>query len=714
MSSGRGKWMKFRLQLVAMAFAMVFAAVLYKSYDLQVVQRDYLVSRSRNETVRTLNLGEVRGEIFDVNGERLAASLAVSSVYADPSIMKTDKAVTDEEGRTTIVNERKEVAAKLHEILGMEEETLAESLNTKSKFVWIKRQLEIDQAEAIAALNLPGIVLVKEYSRSYPNGPLAAHFLGLVGVDGQGLEGLELALDENLRAGKDKIRVKRDNLGRKMVDTLDGDLEQTRGASVVLTIDRRIQYITEKALAKAVDKHDAKSGMALVMRPTTGAVVASAVWPPFDPNDYKSVSDSNRRNRNLTDPFEPGSTFKVFVVAAALEEGLISPNSIFNCENGALRVGNHTVKDTHSYGDLTVSEIIKYSSNIGSLKVGAELGNDMLFNYLKRFSFGERTGLAHLPGESAGVLRHPSKWRQVEAANIAFGQGLTVTSLQMVMAMSALANQGVLMKPYIVDRVVDESGNVIEQYEPQILRQVVSPLTARQVAAMLRMAVQKGGTATRAEVEGYPVAGKTGTAQKVVKGSKGYAAGKYVASFLGFAPYHDPQLCVMVVLDEPKKGYYGGTVAGPAFKEIMENALPLLDIPPTEGMGDPVWPSILKKAGGAPGVIDGNHPTNFVRVKLRKGGRGAKGPITFAAMDAEKALTFSEPVPDFSDLSVGVTADPGVMPNLAGLSMRQVMELMSHYALDLEYYGSGHAVGQDPPAGTAVVNGQAASVIFER
>ena len=711
MSAGRGKWMKFKLQLVAMAFAAVFGAVLFKAYDLQVIQRDELVSRSRNETVRTLNLGEVRGEILDASGERLAASLAVSSVVADPSLMIRKERI---DGKMVEVDHRPDVVAKLSEILGLDEETLNNKLDPKKKFVYIERQLEIDQAEAISALNLPGISLPKEYRRSYPNGPLAAHFLGIVGIDNHGLEGLELALDDTLKAGKDKIKVKIDRDGRRIVDNVSDDLEQTRGASVVLTIDRRIQYITEKALARAVTTHDAKSGMALVMKPTTGAVVASAVWPPFDPNEYKNVDDSVRRNRILTDPFEPGSTFKVFVVAAALEEGLVSPNSIFYCENGAMKVGNHTVKDTHNYEDLTVSEIIKYSSNIGSLKVGANLGNDMLYNYLKRFSFGERTGLAHLPGETSGVLRHPSKWRQVEAANIAFGQGLTVTTLQMVMAMSSLANQGVLMKPYIVDRVVDENGQVLEQYEPQILRQVVSPLTARQVAAMLRMAVQKGGTATRAEVAGYPVAGKTGTAQKVVKGSKGYAAGKYVASFLGFAPYHDPQLCVMVVLDEPKKGYYGGTVAAPAFREIMEYALPLLDIPPSEGMGEPVWPSILQKAGGAPGVVDGNHPTNFVRVKLKKGDRGARGPITFADMDAEQAMSYGEPEPDYSDLPVSLTADPGVMPNLAGLSMRQVMEVMSHYALDLEYYGSGHVVGQNPAAGTAVMAGQPASVIFER
>ncbi len=715
MSDGRGKWLKIRLHLVGLAFLLVFAAVMYKAYTLQVVQRESLMSKARAEVERHLSLGAVRGEIFDATGERLAASLAVASLYADASMMKT-RQEKNEAGEIVTIDEKEEVAGKLHELLGLDQDELKKKLETNRKFIWLKRQLEMDQASAVEALRLPGLRLSKEYRRSYPNGSLAAHFLGFVGVDGQGLEGLESSLDDRLQAGQDKVKVKRDNLGRIMVDNVDVDLEQTRGGSVVLTIDRRIQYIAEKALARAVITHKAKSGMALVMRPKTGAIVASAVWPTFDPNDYQRVPSDFRRNRILTDPFEPGSTMKVFVVAAALEEGVVNPNTVIHCENGAFRVANHTVKDTHNYGDLTVSEIIKYSSNIGSLKVGGILGNDLLYNYLTRFSFGERTGLAYLRGEAAGLVRPSKQWRQLEAANIAFGQGVSVTALQMVMGMSSLANQGVLMKPYIVDRVLDENGRIVEQYEPQILRQVVSPFTAAQVSAMLRMAVMKGGTATRADVEGYPVAGKTGTAQKVSRGAKSYSAGKYVASFLGFAPYHDPQLCVMVVLDEPQNGYYGGTVAAPAFKEIMENALPLLDIPPTEGRGEPVWPSLQRNNGGAPGMVEGDQPTNFIRVRLnmKKNDRGRKGPITFASLPAEKAVVSGIPEPVFAETPLALATDPGVMPNLAGLSMRQVQELMSGYGLDLEYQGSGYVVGQTPLAGTAVVTGQAASVVFSR
>lgn len=700
--------------MVGAIFALAFVAVMVKSYQIQVIEREDLMSKAGRELRTYLSLGAVRGEIFDANGERLAASLVGASLYADAKLMGT-REIKDSSGAVVdVVDLKAEVANKLQEILGLDLDEVQSKLAKGGRYIKLRERLEADQAKAVSELKLPGLILARTYRRAYPNGNLAAHFLGFVGRDGHGLEGVELAFDEHLKAGPDRVVVKRDASGRKMIDKVDADLDQSRGRSVVLTIDRRIQYVTEKALANAVVKHRARSGMALVMNPKTGAVVASAVWPSFDPNDYNSFPKSFLRNRILTDPFEPGSTFKVFVVAAALEEGLINPGTVVFCENGAFRVANHTVKDTHEYGDLTVSEIIKYSSNIGSLKVGGILGNDLLYNYLTRFSFGEQTGLAHLPGESAGLLRNPKRWRQLEAANIAFGQGLTVTTLQMVMAMSSLANQGVLMKPYIVDRVLDEDGRVVEQYEPQILRQVVSPLTARQVAAMLRMAVLKGGTATRAEVSGYPVAGKTGTAQKVAKGSKTYTSGSYVSSFLGFAPYHDPKLCVMVVLDEPRNGYYGGTVAAPAFKEIMENALPLLDIPPTDDRGDPVWPAVQNGSTGAPGVVDGGQPTNFIRVKFKKNDRGAKGAITFASMSPEKAIAGGGPEPVFLDPALPVMSEPGVMPDLVGLSMRQVMEIMSEYDLDLEYAGSGHVVHQEPGPGMAVAAGQTGLIIFER
>ena len=700
MESGSGKLLTIKLRCVSFGFIILLVAILCKAFGLSIVQRDFLNKKSNAEVERHLNLGEVRGEIYDVNGERLASSLAVPSLYIDASLLQKKNIPGAVE--------------ELHKILSVDQEELKEKLSSGRKFVWLKRRLSVDEAEAVQELDIPGLRISREYRRVYPNNGMAAHFLGFVGGEGQGLEGLELSLESQLKASQQKLKVKRDNLGRIMIDNLDNGANASRGASVVLTLDRRIQYITEKALAKAVSTYGAESGMALVMRPKTGAVVAAAAWPTYDPNNYQDSTSFARRNRILTDPFEPGSTFKMFVVAAALEEGIVNPETIINAENGSFKVGNHTVRDTSKRGDLTVSEVIKYSSNIGSLKVGGLLGNDYLYNYLRRFSFGEKTGLSHLQGEAAGLMRPAKKWKVVEAANIAFGQGLSVTALQMVTAMGALANDGVLMKPYIVDRVIDNGGRIIEQYEPQILRQVVSPLTARQVAAMLRMAVQKGGTATRADVIGYPVAGKTGTAQKVVRGGRGYARDKYVASFIGFAPYHDPELSVIVVLDEPKNGYYGGAVATPAFKEIMTNALPLLDIPPTEGKGDPVWPLIQRNTPGTPGVVGRGRPNNFIKVRLHKNDRGSRGPITFASLTPEAAMAASGPKTVFADVSLNLPDDLGVMPNLNGMTMREVIDLMSAYSIELEYMGSGQVVGQTPLAGEPIGVGQLCSILFER
>lgn len=708
------KWMKTRLQLVCAIFAIVFTAVLYKSFSLTVIERPFLKEKADAEITGHLELGSVRGEIFDANGERLAASLAINALYVDASIIPVEAAESAGRRRGKLMETRETVAQKLHEALGVDFDSLKEKLDSGKKYIAIKDHLTDEETLAVKEMRLPGLIFKKEYRRAYPNGSLAANLMGIVGRDEQGLEGLEMALDSYLKAGQEKIKVKRDRLGRFLVDQVEGDLEQRRGASVVLTIDRRIQYITEKALARAVDTHKAKSGMALVMNPKTGAIISAAVWPTFDPNNYQSDDFDSRRNRILTDPFEPGSTFKVFVVAAALEEGVVIPETVVNAENGAFKVANHTVKDTHPYGDLSVSQVIKLSSNIGALKIGAMLGNDMLYNYLTRFSFGEKTGLPYLPGENEGLLRRPKAWHQLDAANIAFGQGVSVTTLQMVMAMSSLANDGILMRPYIVDRVLDEDGKVVEQQEPQILRQVVSPLTARQVAAMLRMAVQKGGTATRAEVAGYPVAGKTGTAQKVVRGDRGYAAGKYVASFLGYAPYHDPQLCVMVVLDEPSNGYYGGSVAAPAFKEIMENALPLMDIPPTEDRGDPIWPVAHNNHGSVPGMVEASQPTNYIRAIIKKNDHRAKEPITFGDLTSEKAMTAGLVDLNFVDISDQQDTPAGEMPDLRGKTMRQALEVMGRHSLDLEFLGSGVVVGQTPEPGAAVVAGQSGTIIFDR
>ena len=564
MKDDRAKWTRFRLWMVMAVFIAAFGCVLWRAFDLQVVNRDRLAKIAEAECSTTVRLNPVRGEIYDRNGEKMAVSLEADSVFVDPAKVE-DKSAT---------------ASALAKVLGMKKRTLIKKLSAQNSFMFIKRQVSPKEADEVAALNLKGVGMTKESRRFYPNKFLAAHLLGFVGVDSNGLEGLEVKYDKYLRGGSEVRQVRHDALGRTYLDLVEAEPESTKGATVTLTLDRRIQYVTEKVLAKAVEEHGAKGGLAMVVRPQTGEILASAVVPAFNPNVFSRYSAARRRNRVVTDTFDPGSTFKVFVVAAALEEGAVTLDEQVDCEKGSLKIGAHTIHDTRPHGKLTVSRIVKVSSNIGAAKIGARMGPEIMHDYLNRFSFGVRTGV-DFPGESPGLLRPAKKWRKLDLANVAFGQGLTVTALQLTMAMSALANDGLLMKPYVVSEIRDASGNIIKRVQPEIVRQAVSAETAASVRKMLRMVVTPGGTGTMAEPDGYPAAGKTGTAQKLDLKERRYSDRKYFSSFLGFVPYDNPKLTILVALDEPWPKIYGGHVAGPAFKEIAEQVLPMLNVTPS-------------------------------------------------------------------------------------------------------------------------------------
>jgi cell division protein FtsI (penicillin-binding protein 3) len=421
----------------------------------------------------------------------------------------------------------------------------------------------------------------------------------------------------------------------------------------------------------------------------------------------------------LTDPFEPGSTFKIFTVAAALEEGIITPESVFFCENGIYKVdGNTSIRDTSAHGDLTVSSIVQKSSNIGAAKIGERLGPKKLHNYLTRFSFGEKSGLAYPSGESAGRLRPVKDWHVVDASNISFGQGLSVTALQLVMASAAIGNDGLLMRPMLVSRVIGADGTIIEERSPEIIRQVISPLTARQVLAMMRMAVMKGGTGTRGDIKEYPIAAKTGTSQKFSVGQGVYSHDKFIASFVGLAPYENPELCLLVVLDEPYPSYYGGVVAAPVFKEIMEEALPLLDVPPVDKETPPMWPKMDRagrnKDSGAPGVLSDYSSHNYIRVSIPKGDKGSVDPIpSFYKGQILPDIREANFVPEKTMfMKDKINYSPGIMPNLKGLTMRDVKEVLSSYFLVMEFQGTGTVSEQDPLPGLSVTKGQIARIYF--
>ncbi|MBW2060173.1 MAG: penicillin-binding protein 2 [Deltaproteobacteria bacterium] len=559
----QARWTRFRIVLVFCAFLLAWGGLIWRAAGLQIHNRDRLVGIAEQEYLRKIKLVPIRGDIFDRHGEKLAVSLKVDSIYAEPIRLDNPAAL----------------ATQLARILDLNRDFILKKLSSKAHFVWVKRQVDPDEAAAVRALEVKGIGFIKESKRFYPNLGLAAHVLGFVGVDAQGLEGLEVAYDDYFRGEATSLPVMRDALGRTFQDRLSRSRPCVKGASLTLTIDRHIQFVVEKALGRAMKDYNASYGISIVVRPRTGEVLALAVAPAYNPNAYRRYKPRHWRNIALTDMFDPGSTFKIFLVAAALEEGAVTPLDRFNCGNGFMTVGSRLIHDSRAYGWLTVNKIVKYSSNIGAVKIGQTLGSDRFYRYLSRFGFGSRTGI-DLPGESGGLVRPYDKWTEIDAANIAFGQGISITAIQLVMAMSALANDGLLMRPFIVSKIIDSSGKVIKRYGPQIVRRVVSEQTAREVREMLRLVVEEGGTGTLAEPDGYPAAGKTGTAQKLDLSTRRYSKRKFVSSFVGFMPYDDPELAILVVLDEPWPKFFGGLVAAPAFKEIGEKVLPILNVAP--------------------------------------------------------------------------------------------------------------------------------------
>jgi cell division protein FtsI (penicillin-binding protein 3) len=455
-------------------------------------------------------------------------------------------------------------------------------LNSRQSFTWINRNVSPVHAAALQKSRIHGIEFYPAYCRVYPNKALAAQLLGFADIDENGIEGLEFLYNECLRGEMMQWTITRDALGR----TLNHDRvcePSHEGNSLELNIDATIQYISEKALQRAVEENNAKAGMAVVIEPKTGAVRAIAHFPSFNPNSFSAFPRDKWRNRAVTDQFEPGSTLKVFAAAAALESQLFTPDSVVFCENGRYRIGRNTIRDAHPYGNLTFSDVIAKSSNIGTAKVAHRIGPAALYHTLANFGFGEKTGI-ECPGEAPGKLRDYKAWKPIDHATISFGQGITVTAVQLAAALGAVANDGILMKPRIVRAIRDANGKIVKSFGPEQQGRAVSAQTAQLLRKMLQAATQKGGTGTLSVPVGYSVCGKTGTAQKLNEQGN-YKNCEYNAVFMGFAPSNAPELAVVVVIDEPHKHHYGGLVAAPVFREIVHESFNYLNIPP-EPMGE--------------------------------------------------------------------------------------------------------------------------------
>ena len=459
-----------------------------------------------------------------------------------------------------------------------------QTVSTTSPFAWVKRQASPVELERLRELNVRGIGTVSELRRFYPHGRMAASVIGFAGIDSQGLEGIELAYDRYLRGPTAEMSVERDARGRKFLAAgLDGEMPR-QGANVTLTLDSSLQYVAERELDRRVAETRAKGGLVLMLDPRRGEILALAQNPAFDPNRRIGIAPELRRNRAVADAYEPGSTMKGLLAAAALEHRSVTVADRFFCENGHYGFAGHTIHDHHGYGWLTFPEILQVSSNIGATKVGERLGAKAYYQTLRAFGVGAPTGV-DLAGEQAGILRPLLAWKPIDLATASFGQGVAVTPLQLAAAYAALANGGILMRPYIVKRIVDENGEELVANQPTVVRRVVSEATAEQVTKILEGVIAAKGTAPLAAVPGLKIAGKTGTAQKVDFDRGGYSRGR-IASFVGYFPADDPQLVMLVIIDEPQTTIWGGTAAAPAFRAIAVAAAERIGVQPDTSAGE--------------------------------------------------------------------------------------------------------------------------------
>ena len=641
------KWTRVRIRFVGFLFVLAFVLVVARAFQLQVLGQETWQRRAERQHQKIIPLTAQRGTIYDRNGEELALSIEVDSIFVDP------QKVTDPEAG----------ARGLSAALQMPYAALKSKLGSDKSFLWIKRQVSPRESEQVRSLNLPGVSFIKEHQRFYPNSEIGAHVLGFTGIDPTGLEGVELKYNAQLLGQGGYLVMERDALGRGIGAGAQAVEGASRGNDVYLTLDKNIQFLAEKELAAGIEKARAKAGTAIVLDARNGQILAMASQPDFNPNAAGSFQPSQWRNRALCDTYEPGSTLKTFVMAAALNEGIVKPTDRIFCENGKFRIGGRTIHDHKPHGSLTAAEVLKVSSNIGTAKLGKLLERERLYRYLADFGFGTPTGI-DLPGEVGGLLRRPNQWFEIDLATISFGHGISVTPLQLATATVALANGGYLMFAPLVSKVVDREGNILEKHEPKVVRQVVSPLSAQQVKDMMGLVSEEGGTGTLSSVPGFKVAGKTGTAQKVDPVTGGYSADKRVSSFVGFVPAQDPRLVILVVVDEPEGVTYGGLVAAPIFSRIADQTLRYLKVSPTHPIGASPLPNLADLPEEPP---------------------------------QEQLARFAEEPPSTESGEAIAT-----MPDCLGLSYRQVIEAMGRTGLNIKLNGRGRVVEQSPAAGQPI------------
>ena len=643
--------LRSRALILFVFFACALLALIGRLAYVQVVKHEELFRLAERQRSKTITLRPKRGPILDRHGEPLAVSSHAESVFALP-------------GR---IDGPEDLARRLARLLSERPEEILKRLQADRAFVWVKRKLPPSVAQAVRALGEPGLGFVQESLRLYPNRELAAHVLGFEGLDGRGLEGIERTWDGHLAGEPGLALVERDALGREVTGLAAVLKPSTPGQGVALTLDTTIQYLAEKEVETAWRRTHSKSAMAVVLDPRTGELLALAVRPTFNPNNFATATSNEWRNRAVTDPFEPGSTFKVILAAAALEERVVRPGDRFYGEQGTITVASTVIHDWKRYGWLTFSEVLQNSSNVGAVKVGLALGRERYYRYIAGFGFGSLTGVG-LPGESRGQVRTPERWSGLSLATLSIGQEVSVTALQMVAAFGAVANGGRLMQPQVVRAVLDSSGREARGFEPRAIRQVISPETARTLTQIMTRVVTDG-TGHNAAIPGYDVAGKTGTAQKVDQATKRYSRAPGILSFVGFAPADDPRIVMLVLLDEPRNEKWGSEAAAPIFAALGREVLRHLNVSPRD------TPPVQIVRGLEPGMV----------VPVSSGLPAGNGR---PALDQD-------------------ALDPR-MPEVVGKSLRSALTILEALEIQVEVVGRGVVVAQRPAAGEALAPGSVA------
>lgn len=542
----------WRSRLLILLLLLGLIALAGRAIYLQGLNKDFLQQQGQSRYSRILELNAQRGKITDRHGEILAISAPVKSVWADPQK----------------VNATAEQLQALARLLEMDEADVRKRLLDQDKrFVYLRRQLSPEMASGVANLKIAGVYLKREFYRYYPTGEVAAHILGFTNIDGKGQEGIELGWEDILTGEHGSRRVIKDRIGR-VIESVEKIRSPRPGQTITLSIDSKIQYLAHRELKRAVKANQAKAGSVIVLDAQTGEVLGLANYPTYNPNQRSSIRTGTTRNRALVDVFEPGSTLKPFAVAVAMEIGMINPDTLFQTSPGILKIGSATIRDVRNKGTISVAQVIQESSNVGAAKIALMLPSKTLWEMLSRSGFGIPTG-SGFPGEVSGRLRPYHKWRPIEQATMSYGHGISVNLMQLARAYTIFAAKGEL-KPI----------SLLRRDTPPVGQQVISRETALAMSRMLEMVVEPGGTGLQARVNGYRVAGKTGTAHKPLEGMKGYAKNRYISTFVGYAPVSNPRLVVAVMIDEPSAGqYYGGAVAAPLFSQVVSGALRHLRVP---------------------------------------------------------------------------------------------------------------------------------------